>query len=154
MSTHNTTSTSDNGRAMARDKASKKESGAQPATTKEQAAWARETQPVSGKATCSDTAVAFATTVPGAGVTPNAAVGERWKGVQAEFVDDPRRAVGAARDIVGELSSEVMKAIEQERDQIEQKWSTDQGMSTEELRKCLQRYREFYSHLQLWAARD
>lgn len=73
--------------------------------------------------------------------------GERWQQIQADFVDDPRRAVGEAHELVGELMQRIVDRFGQERAALEQQWSRGGDVSTEELRVCLQQYRAFFSRL-------
>lgn len=73
--------------------------------------------------------------------------GDRWKRVQAEFVDDPRKSVSQAHELVSELMQRIVDAFSHERDNLEQQWSKGDSVSTEDLRVCLQRYRAFFSRL-------
>lgn len=72
---------------------------------------------------------------------------ERWRRVQAEFVDDPRKSVAEAHELVGELVERIVEAFSAERNQLEHQWSKGGDVSTEDLRVCLQRYRSFFSRL-------
>jgi hypothetical protein len=72
---------------------------------------------------------------------------ERWQRIQAQFVDDPRRAVGDAHALVGELVQRIVDAFTKERGDLEAQWSRGDDVSTEELRVCLQNYRAFFSRL-------
>jgi hypothetical protein len=100
------------------------------------------------------TAPAEGQSVPNAGFgTPDlpghdsAQAGERWQHIQAEFVDDPRKAVGDAHELVGDLVKQIVDAFTKERDELEQQWSKGDSVSTEDLRVCLQHYRAFFSRL-------
>lgn len=73
--------------------------------------------------------------------------GERWQRILAEFVDDPRQAVGDAHQLVSELVQRIVDGFTQERDQLERKWSSGKDVSTEDLRQCLQSYRAFFARL-------
>jgi len=75
------------------------------------------------------------------------AAGERWQHIQTEFVDDPRKSVTEAHQLVSELTQRIVDAFAQERDALEQQWSKGDSVSTEDLRVCLQRYRSFFSRL-------
>ncbi|MET0389144.1 MAG: hypothetical protein ABW321_24435 [Polyangiales bacterium] len=77
----------------------------------------------------------------------SAEAGDRWKLVQADFVDDPRKSVAAAHDLVSELVQRIVDSFSKERDSLERQWSQGENVSTEELRVCLQRYRTFFSRL-------
>jgi len=72
---------------------------------------------------------------------------ERWRRVQAEFVDDPRKSVAEAHELVGDLMQRIVDSFAQERKQLEGQWSKGDNVSTEDLRVCLQRYRAFFSRL-------
>lgn len=73
--------------------------------------------------------------------------GDRWKRVQAEFVDDPRQSVSEAHKLVSDLMQQIVDAFSKERDNLEHQWSQGDSVSTEDLRVCLQRYRAFFSRL-------
>jgi len=72
---------------------------------------------------------------------------ERWQSIQAAFVDDPRKAVTEAHQLVGELTQRIVDAFAHERDELERQWSKGSDVSTEDLRVSLQRYRAFFSRL-------
>lgn len=65
----------------------------------------------------------------------------RWRELQADFVDDPQRAVRAADDVVDEM----MRTIAERRKRLTGEW---QGHTdTEELRLALRGYRSFVDTL-------
>jgi hypothetical protein len=70
----------------------------------------------------------------------------RWDAVKGEFVDEPRRAVADADNLVGELLDELQELFKQQRTQIEQGLDADET-STEDLRLALRRYRSFFDRL-------
>jgi len=70
-----------------------------------------------------------------------------WRKIQADFVDNPREAVADAHGLVGELIDNIVRQFNEERNQMEQRWSSGQDVSTEELRTCLQTYRDFFGRL-------
>jgi len=72
---------------------------------------------------------------------------ERWQRIQSTFVDDPRKSVTEAHQLVGELTQRIVDAFAQERDALERQWSKGADVSTEDLRVSLQRYRAFFSRL-------
>jgi hypothetical protein len=72
---------------------------------------------------------------------------QRWQRIQAAFVDDPRKSVTEAHELVGELTQQIVDAFAQERDELERQWSKGADVSTEDLRVSLQRYRAFFSRL-------
>jgi hypothetical protein len=72
---------------------------------------------------------------------------ERWRHIQSEFVDDPRKSVAEAHKLVGDVVQQIVDAFAAERSSLEQQWSKGDSVSTEELRVCLQRYRAFFTRL-------
>lgn len=70
-----------------------------------------------------------------------------WRQIQADFVDNPQSAVAAAHGLVGNLIESIVRRFEDERNQLEQRWSSGQDVSTEDLRRCLQTYRDFFNRL-------
>jgi hypothetical protein len=78
---------------------------------------------------------------------------ERWQQIQADFVDDPRRSLAAAQELAGELIESIIRDLKRERDSLNQQWSDDE-VSTEDMRVCFQRYREFYHQLLFRSARS
>jgi hypothetical protein len=72
---------------------------------------------------------------------------QQWRKIQADFVDNPREAVADAHGLVGELIDNIVRQFNEERTQMEQRWSSGQDVSTEELRTCLQTYRDFFGRL-------
>jgi len=77
----------------------------------------------------------------------SAQANEKWQRIQAEFVDDPRKSVAGAHELVGEVVQRIVDAFAQERSELERQWSKGDDVSTEDLRVCLQRYRAFFSRL-------
>jgi hypothetical protein len=71
----------------------------------------------------------------------------RWQEIQSEFVDDPRRTVASAHELVGELVQSIIDRFTRERAELERQWSRGGEVSTEDLRVCLQRYRAFFNQL-------
>lgn len=66
---------------------------------------------------------------------------ERWRELQADFVDDPQQAVRAADEVV----DEVMRTITEHRQRLAGEW---QGHTdTEHLRLAMREYRAFVDHL-------
>lgn len=78
---------------------------------------------------------------------------ERWQQIQADFVDDPRGSISAAHQLVGELIESIVRDLSRERDGLNQQWS-DEKVSTEDMRVCFQRYRDFYHQLLFRSARS
>jgi|SRR5579859_1972903 len=71
----------------------------------------------------------------------------RWSNVQAEFVDEPRRAVQEADQLVATVMQRLAEGFANERGSLEKQWDSGQDASTEDLRMALQRYRAFFNRL-------
>ncbi len=71
----------------------------------------------------------------------------RWGGVQTEFVDDPRRAVQEADQLVTSVMQRLADGFAKERASLEKQWDSGDNVSTEDLRIALQRYRGFFGRL-------
>ena len=71
----------------------------------------------------------------------------RWGNVQAGFVDEPRRAVEDADNLVASLMKKLAEGFANERARLEQQWDSGDNVSTEDLRLALQRYRSFFDRL-------
>jgi hypothetical protein len=70
-----------------------------------------------------------------------------WEDVQASFVDDPRRAVSQADHLVDRAMRQITDTFARERRSLEHQWDSGTDVSTEELRRVLQRYRTFFNRL-------
>jgi len=75
------------------------------------------------------------------------AVVSRWREIQAEFVDEPKRAIQEADELVTALMDRLARTFAEQREQLESRWSEAESISTEELRQGLQRYRSFFERL-------
>ena len=71
----------------------------------------------------------------------------RWKDIQAEFVDEPTKAVQEADALVAELMQRLAAMFATERAELENRWAGDNEVSTEDLRQGLRRYRSFFERL-------
>ncbi len=71
----------------------------------------------------------------------------QWKDIQAEFVDEPRKAVQDADVLVADLMQRLARMFASERDQLESRWAGGDEVSTEDLRRGLRRYRSFFERL-------
>jgi hypothetical protein len=71
----------------------------------------------------------------------------RWSNVQAEFVDEPRRAVEEADQLVASVMQRLAEGFARERGSLEKQWESGETASTEDLRMALQRYRAFFNRL-------
>lgn len=72
---------------------------------------------------------------------------DRWHALQAKFVDDPRETVAEADGLVSEVLEELESAFSGARADLEGQWSRGDDVSTEDLRRSLQRYRAFFDRL-------
>jgi hypothetical protein len=71
----------------------------------------------------------------------------RWSNVQTAFVDEPRRAVEDADNLVASLMKKLAEGFANERSRLEGQWDRGDNVSTEDLRLALQRYRSFFDRL-------
>ena len=72
----------------------------------------------------------------------------RWEAVQVGFVDEPRRSVEQANELVGDAIRQLADGFAAERQSLEQKWTQgESAVSTEDLRLALRRYRSFFDRL-------
>ena len=72
---------------------------------------------------------------------------ERWNEIQGNFVDEPRSAVQQADALVTDVVTQIMQMFAQEHGSLEAQWKQGNDVSTEDLRKSLQRYRAFFNRL-------
>jgi hypothetical protein len=68
----------------------------------------------------------------------------RWEAVQAGFVDDPRRAVEQADEMVSAAVAALQAHIEQRREDLAETWRDGAQASTDALLVAFQRYRELF----------
>jgi len=71
----------------------------------------------------------------------------RWSDVQATFVDEPRRSVEEADQLVATVMQRLAEGFANERASLERQWDSGDNVSTEDLRVALQRYRAFFGRL-------
>jgi hypothetical protein len=71
----------------------------------------------------------------------------RWREIQAGFVDEPRNAVERADELVAELMQKLAQSFSQQRNELEKQWDASENVSTEDLRVALTRYRSFFERL-------
>jgi len=71
----------------------------------------------------------------------------RWQSIQTDFIDDPRRCVERADELVAETMKRLAQIFTDERGRLEQSWDQGDNVSTEDLRLTLQRYRSFFDRL-------
>ena len=71
----------------------------------------------------------------------------RWNEIQGKFVDEPRSAVQQADALVSEVIEQITQMFGKEHSSLEGQWNQGNDVSTEDLRKALQRYRSFFNRL-------
>jgi len=71
----------------------------------------------------------------------------RWQEIQAEFVDDPRRAVQDADALIADMMERLAQLLASEREQLKPRGNSGDDASTEDLRQGLQRYRSLFQRL-------
>jgi hypothetical protein len=67
----------------------------------------------------------------------------RWDTIQVGFVDEPRRAVEQADNLVAGAMKRLAEIFAEERAKLEGQWDREDSVSTENLRLALCRYRSF-----------
>ena len=75
------------------------------------------------------------------------ALSERWREIQASFVDRPQEAVAEADTLVADLMQRITSKLAHERERLEKQWSEGEDVSTEDLRVTLTSYRAFFDKL-------
>ena len=71
----------------------------------------------------------------------------RWKEIQTAFVDEPRKAVEDADELVASAMKRLAEVFADERSGLEKQWDRGDNVSTEDLRVAFQRYRSFFDRL-------
>jgi hypothetical protein len=71
----------------------------------------------------------------------------RWKDLQTEFVDEPRRSVQEADALVASTIQRLAASFAEARAKLEGQWARGGDVSTEDLRVALRRYRSFFDRL-------
>jgi len=71
----------------------------------------------------------------------------RWTEVQTSFVDEPRRAVQQADELVAGVMKGLAETFARERASLEHQWDRGEDVTTEDLRIAMQRYRSFFDRL-------
>ncbi|MBS2967051.1 hypothetical protein KGA66_28720 [Actinocrinis puniceicyclus] len=66
---------------------------------------------------------------------------ERWRGIQAEFIDDPGRAVEDADRLVTDAARAFTTQLEERRHTLTSAWQQDGNKETEQLRLTMRHYR-------------
>ncbi len=70
-----------------------------------------------------------------------------WDAIQAGFVDEPRRVVQQADELVAKTMKRLAEIFAAERGRLEGQWDRGDDVSTEDLRLALRRYRSFFGRL-------
>lgn len=71
----------------------------------------------------------------------------RWDQVQTSFVDEPRKAVEQADNLVASVVKRIAEQFAAERQGLEGRWDQGDNVSTEDLRQALRSYRSFFDRL-------
>jgi hypothetical protein len=71
----------------------------------------------------------------------------RWEKIQSGFVDEPRKAVEQADELVASAIKRLAEVFAGERQKLEAEWDKHDNVSTEDLRVALRRYRSFFDRL-------
>ncbi len=71
----------------------------------------------------------------------------RWEKIQIGFVDEPRKAVEQADELVASTIKRLAEMFASERQKLEAEWDKNDNVSTEDLRVALRRYRSFFDRL-------
>ena len=71
----------------------------------------------------------------------------RWEKIQNGFVDEPRKAVEQADELVASTFKRLGEVFATERHKLEAGWDKTDNVSTEDLRIALRRYRSFFDRL-------
>src|ERR1700693_866339 len=71
----------------------------------------------------------------------------RWEKIQIGFVDEPRKAVEQADELVASAIKRLAEVFAAERTKLEGEWDKTDNVSTEDLRVALRRYRSFFDRL-------
>jgi hypothetical protein len=71
----------------------------------------------------------------------------RWEKIQIGFVDEPRKAVEQADELVASAIKRLAEVFAIERQKLEAEWGKTDNVSTEDLRIALRRYRSFFDRL-------
>jgi hypothetical protein len=71
----------------------------------------------------------------------------RWEKIQIGFVDEPRKAVEQADELVASAIKRLAEVFATERQKLESEWDKTDNVSTEDLRVALRRYRSFFDRL-------
>jgi hypothetical protein len=71
----------------------------------------------------------------------------QWDAIQTGFVDEPRKAVQEADELVAVVIGRLSDVFAAERTSLENQWGKGDEASTEDLRLALRKYRSFFERL-------
>jgi len=71
----------------------------------------------------------------------------KWDALQVGFIDEPRRAVEQADNLVATAMKRTAEIFAEERARLEHQWDRGDNVSTEDLRVAMRRYRSFFRRL-------
>ncbi len=71
----------------------------------------------------------------------------RWDQAQTSFVDEPRKAVEQADNLVASVVKRIAEQFAAERDNLEHRWDKGDKVNTEDLRQTFRSYRSFFDRL-------
>lgn len=71
----------------------------------------------------------------------------RWDTIQTGFVDEPRTAVQQADELEAQTIKQLAESFTAARNRLEEQWDRGDGVSTEDLRVALKKYRVFFQRL-------
>jgi serine phosphatase RsbU (regulator of sigma subunit) len=71
----------------------------------------------------------------------------RWDRTQTGFVDEPRKAVQEADELVASAMKRIAESFAEARNNLERQWDRGDEVSTEDLRIALRKYRAFFQRL-------
>ena len=71
----------------------------------------------------------------------------RWEEIQISFVDQPRRSVEQADELVADLMKRLAETFAERRSLLEERWDRGDKVGTEDLRVALHGYRSFFQRL-------
>jgi hypothetical protein len=71
----------------------------------------------------------------------------RWEKIQINFVDEPRKSVEQADELVAAVIKRLAEVFADERNKLEHDWDKGDSVSTEDLRVTLRKYRSFFDRL-------
>src|SRR5262245_47198573 len=71
----------------------------------------------------------------------------RWTAIQSRFVDQPRKAVEEADNLLTTTVQQLEEVFSAERANIQKRWTRGEQVTTEDFRLAFQNYRAFFDRL-------